>query len=221
MCNAECVVFVALNLAQSEIENKDVIEIGSMDINGSVRALVERLKPKSYVGVDVTKGPCVDVTCNAEDLVHAFKLESFDVLISTEMVEHVRNWKKVIGNFKKVVKPGGIILLTTRSIGFPYHAYPNDFWRFELEDIQKIFSDCKIEKLQRDPERGVLAKISKPVHFAEKDLSDYELFSIIVKKRIRSLDDRDLKNFMRRLEVTRKISVVKQKAQKAIGLDNP
>ena len=116
----------------------------------------------------------------------------------TELLEHVKDWRKTISNFKNVVKPGGIILLTTRSIGFQYHAFPFDFWRYQIEDFQNIFSDCILQSIAKDPEIGIFAKIIKPENFVEKDLSDYELYSIVTKKRIKELNEKDLKKFINR-----------------------
>jgi len=205
MCNAYCVLFGALNLKREEIQARKVIEVGSLDVNGSLRPLLESFKPKQYVGVDITRGRGVDVLCNAEDLLDKFQRESFDVLISTELLEHVWNWKKVVSNFKNVVKSGGIILVTTRSYGFYYHGYPYDFWRYEIEDMKNIFSDCVIEKLEKDPAKGVFIRVRKPVDFVEKDLSDYELYSIVVDRRVKQLNERDFRGFIWRVKLVRKI----------------
>jgi hypothetical protein len=45
---------------------------------------------------------------------------------------------------KQVLKPGGIILITTRSQGFPFHEYPVDAWRFSVEDMHKSFPTLKL-----------------------------------------------------------------------------
>lgn len=182
-----------------------------MDVNGTVRTLLETYQPTQYLGIDVKQGRGVDVVCSAEDLMHNFQKETFDVLISTEMLEHVRNWKLVISNFKKVVKRGGKLVITTRSYGFPYHGYPYDFWRYELEDIKSIFSDCIIERLERDPEKGVFAKIVKPMDFVENDLSEYELHSVIVNKRIRHLSDKEFQGFLRRGERNRRLRLIRKR----------
>ena len=205
MCNAYCVLFGALNLKKEEIQGRKVIEVGSRDANGSLRPLLESFKPEQYIGVDIIKGRGVDVICKAEDLLNKFQKESFDVLISTELLEHVRDWKRIISNFKNVVKTGGIILLTTRSFGYPFHGSPYDFWRYELEDMKNIFSDCLIEKLEKDPKNGVFVKVRKPIDFAEKKFPYYELYSIVVGKRVKQLNEQDFRDFIRRMNVRKKI----------------
>lgn len=68
-----------------------MIEVGSLNVNGSLRPLLGSFKPNLYVGTDIVKGPGVDVVCKAEDLLRTFPKSSFDVLISTELMEHVRD----------------------------------------------------------------------------------------------------------------------------------
>jgi predicted SAM-dependent methyltransferase len=121
------------NVDCREFNGKIVLEVGSKFVNGSVRPLIERFcNPKEYIGVDLEPGKYVDLVLPAEGLTNCFGPESFDVVISTEVLEHVYDWRVVINNMKVVLKRGGYIYLTTRSYGFPYHAYPYDFWRYEL-----------------------------------------------------------------------------------------
>jgi SAM-dependent methyltransferase len=134
------VIFVAKYLSKHEIVGKRVIEFGSYDVNGTVRPLILHCNPAEYVGVDIENGPGVDVVCNAENVVDKFGKENFDIVISTELLEHVRDWRRVISNIKNVCAPGGIIVITTRSYGCGVHPYPYDFWRFQLDDMNEIFS---------------------------------------------------------------------------------
>jgi hypothetical protein len=63
---------------------------------------------------------------------------------------------------KKVLKYGGFLYITTRSYSFPYHAYPYDFWRFEVADMIRIFKDFRVIRLIRDWEApGVFLKAMK------------------------------------------------------------
>lgn len=196
MCHQDCINFAKKNFRVEEIKNKSVIEVGSANHNGSVREFIEFLDPYRYIGVDIQDVSGVDVVCNAENLVDYFGQESFDVLISTEMLEHVRNWQDVVSNFKKVLKPNGILLITTRSIGFPYHSAPFDFWRYQIEDMKFIFSDLLIEVLEKDPEQpGVFIKAKKTPDFVENNLAEYPLYSIVKHSRIATLTDDDISEF--------------------------
>ncbi len=195
MCNQSCILFGVEHLSREEIQGKRVLEVGSIDVNGNLRPNVTLLGPREYIGVDIEAGKGVDVVCGAEDIIDRFGTESFDAVISTEMLEHVRDWKRVISNIKNIVRPGGVVLLTTRSRGFKYHGFPYDFWRFEIEDMKEIFSDFEIQSLKRDGEMpGVMLKARKPHQFREKDVSGYALYSIVTNRRMTSLEDRDFDN---------------------------
>lgn len=209
MCNAYGILFAVFNIKKEDAFNKNVIEVGSMDVNGSVRPLFESYKPKRYLGVDISPGPGVDVVCNAEKLLDVFEPNSFDLVISTEMLEHVRDWQKVISNLKALAAPGGIIYISTRSRGFAYHAYPYDFWRYELEDIKNMFSDCDIEKIEPDPGVGLFAKIRKPVDFIENDLSSYQLYSIVTDKLQTKLHEFELANFLQTKEKVNRLNALR------------
>ena len=180
MCNQSCIKFGETNLKEEEVKGKSVIEVGALNINGSLRSVVEKLLPACYIGVDLEKGSGVDQICNAKDILNKFGPESFDLLICNELLEHIMDWRLVISNFKNILKPHGIIVVTTRSKGYEYHGAPFDFWRYELEDMSVLFSDFIIEELQKDSLMpGVFIKAKKPIAFTEKDLSNYQLYSII------------------------------------------
>jgi len=179
MCDPACIDFGVKYLKKSEIENRRVIEIGSYNVNGSLRPDIMKYSPSKYLGIDIEAGPGVDEICNVYDIITKYGTESFDVVISTEMLEHVESWKTAISNMKNLTAKNGCIILTTRSKGFGLHNYPVDFWRFEVEDMKHIFSDFIIEKIDTDPYGpGVFIKAIKPETFVEIDLSDYEVYSM-------------------------------------------
>lgn len=145
------------------IEGAAVIELGSLDVNGSVRPLVAVLKPREYVGVDLRAGQGVDIVC---DVCSGFLRErygQFDLVISTETLEHVQSWPLFVHEIKRLAKPGGHILLTCRSPGFALHDYPGDYWRFTSSDLSAAFSDCDVIEVANDPEAaGVFLHAKKP-----------------------------------------------------------
>lgn len=180
MCHSSCIEFAKNCLISAEVTGKSVIEVGSYNVNGSVRPIVEVLKPAIYLGVDIQPGPGVDYICDVNNLVAHFGVNRFDLVISTELLEHVQNWRHAISNLKQITKPGGLIFITTRSLGFPYHGYPHDFWRYELSDIQNIFSDFSFEVLSGDYEQpGIFLKARKPVHYIERNTAHIQLYSMV------------------------------------------
>jgi SAM-dependent methyltransferase len=110
------------------------------------------------------------------------------MVVCTEVIEHVRDWQSAVSGIKNVLRSEGILLVTTRSRGFPCHDYPADFWRYELGDMDELFGDLEIEALESDPlEPGVLMKARKPSHFRERALEDYGLYSIVTGTRRRRI----------------------------------
>ncbi len=204
MCTPGVLRFANAVLKESDVRGKSVLEVGSLDVNGTVRPIVQALHPASYIGVDLQAGPGVDVVCDATEILARFGTASFDAVISTELLEHVRDWRTVIRNFKLAVKPGGLLLLTTRSPGVDFHRHPFDFWRYDMADFTFMFSDFLIEELQPDPDDpGIFLKARRPAPFWERDLSGYPLYSILRRKRIPDVRLRDLLIFQVRYRMIR------------------
>ncbi len=199
--NMQGFIFGLKYLTREEIENKRILEVGSFDVNGSLRLLIEAYKPAEYIGADIAAGPGVDVICDVTRLAEKFGEKSFDMVVATELIEHVKDWRRAIHNIKVVCKPNGVILITTRSPGFVYHGYPYDFWRYELKDMQWIFQDCRIENLESDPAKGVFIKCVKPADLRETDLISYALYSMVTATKIVKLEERNLYSWYFRARV--------------------
>lgn len=178
MCSPSCINFGQRMLSEIDIKNKRIIDIGSYNFNGSMKKYAMSNNPSEYIGVDLQKGPCVDVICDIKDLLNVYKENSFDIVISTELLEHVYEWRIAINNMKLLCKNNGIILITTRSKGFAKHDWPGDHWRFEIRDMEYIFSDC-ITHIEPDTfDIGVFVKAIKPQNFELKNLDMYGLYNI-------------------------------------------
>ncbi len=96
---------------------KRVLEIGSMDINGSVRRF---FKDCDYLGIDVGPGPGVDIVCQGQDFRGGS--ESFDVVISCEVMEHNPYWVETTENMIRMLRPGGLFVLTCATTGRAEHG---------------------------------------------------------------------------------------------------
>ena len=197
MCNRDSLAFAERNLTAERVTGRRVLEVGSQNVNGSTRPFVERHDPAEYVGVDIAEGPGVDEICDVGDLTQRFGEAHFDLVVCTEVLEHVRDWRAALSNLKRVLAAGGTLLVTTRSIGFRYHGYPFDFWRFEPKDVETLMADMSLDLLETDASSpGVLFVATKPDDFHEADLADHQLFSIITERRCRDINDAQLRWYL-------------------------
>lgn len=166
--------FFSSALLPTDVQHKDVLEVGSYDENGSIRPLIMEMAPAVYVGTDMREGPGVDIVAD----ISTTHLGLFDVVCSAGTLEHMEDWRGCITSMKRHVKPGGLLLLTTVSPGFPLHDYPSDYWRFTLGDMSAIFSDSQILILEHDPQvAGVFVKAIPGA--TPRDLSDIHVFAML------------------------------------------
>lgn len=173
----------AINLKLQEIEGKSILDVGSKNWDMTPAELVKSMRPSKYVGIDKEPGECVDIQMDVRDLTIKFGEESFDVVLCFEMLEHVEDLKMAILNIMQVLKPSGLLFLTTRTYGYPEHGYPDDFWRYEASDLEKIFSEFHILELEQDDkEHGVYLKARKPIAF---NWDDIDLYSMKKRARIK------------------------------------
>jgi len=83
--------------------NKRVLDVGSLDINGNNKGL---FKNCDYIGLDVIDGPNVDVV----SIAHEFDTDKlFDVVLSTNALEHDMYYELTLKNIVRLLKPSGLI----------------------------------------------------------------------------------------------------------------
>ena len=113
-----------------------VLEVGSMDVNGSARTAFG--DAVEYLGVDQEAGPGVDLICNAHDLAIG---RTFDVVLCCETLEHDTDPLTTIRQMKAHVAPGGLLVVTTPGNGFGEHFCPRDYFRFMANFYEDILFD--------------------------------------------------------------------------------
>lgn len=96
--------FTARRLATRKAPVRRVIELGSLDINGSPRHLFD--DDVDYVGVDLQSGPGVDVVADAATV----GLEPADVVLCLEVFEHATNPEAIIRNARVLLRRGGLFV---------------------------------------------------------------------------------------------------------------
>jgi SAM-dependent methyltransferase len=103
-----------------------VLDVGSMNINGSLR---DHVPPGCiYLGVDQSPGPGVDLVLD-DPYTYPFRDDYFDAIVSTSCFEHDQLFWLTFVEMIRVTKPGGYLYINCPSNG-SYHGYPSDNWRF-------------------------------------------------------------------------------------------
>jgi len=97
---------------------EDILEVGSQNINGTVRDLFP--VHANYLGLDIGRGKDVDLVIPGElvELPDGWA----DISISTECFEHAKNWREILLNMIRITKPQGLILLTFAGKGRTAHG---------------------------------------------------------------------------------------------------
>ena len=132
------------------------LEVGSFDVNGSARGLFDQT---NYTGIDIADGPGVDMVLSSHELNGHFLVDSFDLVVSTEALEHDSNPWLTVGQVWDVLKPGGLYIVTARGNSFGEHN-PPDYYRFLPAGMQVLLEQAGFQVLEvsEDPQvSGVFA----------------------------------------------------------------
>lgn len=102
------------------------------------------------VCVDIEPGPGVDLVADAHDM-HMVEDGAADFVTTVSVLEHVRYPHKAVKEMHRILRPGGIIYVNVPFI-FPFHADPDDFYRFTNKGIDILCED--FEKIDSGFNRG-------------------------------------------------------------------
>ena len=146
--------------AKKFIQGKTVLDIACGEGYGSY--LMKKWGAKTVQGVDIDQATIDKATdmfreeglqylCHtAEEL--PFNDYSFDVIVSFETIEHLDSADKFLHEIKRVLKPGGIVLLSC----------PNDYYYYENAPIDNPFHKRKYHFYEfKEFTEGILGKAAQ------------------------------------------------------------
>jgi SAM-dependent methyltransferase len=121
-------------LYASKISNPQIVEIGSRDVNGTLRR--QAPQPSTYIGLDMEAGPGVDQVL-ADPYQIPLSDQSVDVIVSSSCFEHVEFFWLSYLEMLRVLRPHGLLYINAPSNGI-FHRYPQDCWRFFPDSAQAL-----------------------------------------------------------------------------------
>ena len=119
-----------------------IFDIGSKSAGGSY-AFGDPPPGARLVCVDIAGGPGVDLVADAHDMPMVAD-GTVDCVVTISTLEHVRYPGKVIDEIFRILKPGGILYVNVPFV-FPFHADPDDFYRFSMKGLEILCE--KFERL--------------------------------------------------------------------------
>lgn len=116
---------------------------------GRVRHVVGTDMPNTLHGTGA-----IQVFSNA--MVLPFASGSFDVVLCTEVMEHVPNPARLLSEVNRVLRPGGHLVLTTPFL-VPIHEAPYDFFRYTRHGLAELVARSGLELRRIEPFGGLVA----------------------------------------------------------------
>ena len=113
-----------------------VVEFGSLQVEAEQDADLRPLfAGRPFTGTDFREGPGVD---RVEDLrALTYEDDSVGTAICLETLEHVEDPLTACRELARVVRPGGVCLVSTPLL-LGIHGYPNDFFRYTPEGMRSL-----------------------------------------------------------------------------------
>lgn len=124
-----------------------------LDFGCGSKPYEELFKAETYIGCDVyisgheNDDKRADVYYDGRTI--PFEAESFDIVLSTQVLEHVEEFDEIFHELIRVLKKDGVMILTV-PFCFEEHEKPFDFRRFTGFGIRKLFTDNGMEILEME-----------------------------------------------------------------------
>jgi SAM-dependent methyltransferase len=113
-------------------ENNLVLNVGA----GYRKNLIRYYKYDNVINTEIFPYPTTDAVCNGDNL--PFKDNSFDVVLSLDVLEHVPNPWVHAEELIRVLKPGGIVYADVPFLQ-PYHGYPYHYFNMTTAGLRTLF----------------------------------------------------------------------------------
>lgn len=136
----------------------------TLDLGAGTAKYRWMIEPKttSYTTFDAVPGAGIDVVGDVLDA--PFAGDSFDTVISTQVLEHVEKPWVMVREINRILKKGGFCILTAPFL-VPYHADPHDYFRYTTEGLKSLFKNSGFEIAECSGYGSTYATLSEIIHF--------------------------------------------------------
>ena len=93
----------------------------------------------------------IDLVNDEFDTVYAGYLEKYDSLVALNVIEHIENDRLAIHNCKKLIKPGGTIIILAPAYQHLYNRFDKElshYRRYDKKLLQKLFNEENLKLIE-------------------------------------------------------------------------
>lgn len=140
-----------------------------MDFGCGISPYKKLLAVDEYIGVEIETEDKKPGIIYYDGYKLPFEDGRFDCIISSEVFEHVFNIEDIIVELNRILKPGGMMLLTI-PFAYPRHCEPYDYRRWTLEGVKILLENAGFELVEGRTSSGYWECIAqfRNVYWAEE-----------------------------------------------------
>lgn len=105
------------------------------------------------IAINIRGNPSVNVQADTYQL--PFSSSSFEVVLCTEVLEHLHTPAGALREIHRVLKPGGKLLLTT-PFAYPIHYAPTDYYRYTRFGLEHLLREWQVESMTETTTDGAM-----------------------------------------------------------------
>jgi SAM-dependent methyltransferase len=143
-------------------ENDTVFDIGcgNKPFELYIRALTKNYDKSAYRGCDIVQSSeqKADIICDVTNI--AEKSSAYDVVICTQVIEHVFEHSRVFEEAYRLLKPEGIFIVSSNLV-WEIHEAPYDYYRFTRYGFIKLLENAGFQVREERSNGGKFAVLGQ------------------------------------------------------------
>ena len=107
---------------------------------------------RRWVALNVDSRPGIALVGDGHHL--PLKDASADTVVCSQVLEHVRDPRRVVAELARVLKPGGALILAAPFL-YGIHSAPHDYWRFTRFGLEELVRSAGLEVVESRGQGGL------------------------------------------------------------------
>ena len=160
-----------------------ILEIGPDAFPSTFQRLSEDVTVACWDTLDIYYNPNLTYQ-NSHEYDFQIQSDSYDVVLSGQVIEHVKKPWKWLPELARVTKPGGLVI-TIGPVSWTYHDAPVDCWRIYPEGMRALCEEAGLttilscwESLETPGYKRYIPGVSREVQARKKQLM-YKMFGVL------------------------------------------